>query len=149
MGMAPKDHLNANMKMMNMEDKKDALEKYKSSYPPLEKKEIPKLVKQLKTYNAVARIKGSEKTDRFRIYDAEGNFDFYSYSHLIEGSFRNGILTLNTTTRSFALSGKNLDQVAELFSDRKVKALYQFNPAIHQPPAEPKEIIIEKIEREE
>ena len=126
----------------------DKLDKYGSpEYPPLEKKNIPKLIAQQKAYEAFAKVKGMERVDYFKIYDRNSNFTFYYYGHLLEGSFEDGELTLITTNRIYTLTGKNLDKLAELFSEKKVKAIYEFNPQIHESPTDGKAIIIEKIER--
>lgn len=126
------------------------LEQYgKSDYPPLEKKDIPKLVTPKKDYEAFVKSKGAERVQSFRIYDKEGNFNFHHYGHLIEGSYREGSLILTTTSRIYTLTGRHLDKLAELFSDKQIKAVYEFNPDKHALSQEKKAILIEKIEEED
>lgn len=135
-----------------MSDKTTSFDQYArqgTPYPPLEKeKELPQLIEKRKPYKAVERFKSGEKDDRFRIIQANGDFDFYSFSHLIEGSYRSGNLLLSTTTRTFTLSGRNLDQIVDLIADRKAKAICVFDPAKHEPVTDLKEIFIEQILRD-
>ncbi len=143
-----------------MADKLERYSRSKTPYPPLQrpvppvvadgehKPELPQLVKQLRSYKAVVKFLSNENTDRFRIIDAAGNIDFYSYNHLIEGSYRDGQLTLVTSSRSFVLSGRNLDQVIDQLTEQKVKALCAFAEGLHEPVSDPKEVFIEGIARE-
>ena len=128
----------------------DKLDKYsKSDYPPLGKPDIPKLVTKTKEYQAFLRTKGTERGESFKIYDEKGNFDFYAYANLIEGSYRNGELIITTSSRIFTLIGKNLDNLAELLSEKRIKAMYEFNPQTDKYPDDNKASVIEKIERED
>lgn len=134
-----------------MSDKEDTLGKYsRKPYPPLRRiEQTPQLVKSDEPYQAVVKSKGTERTIGFKIYNKEKDFDFYSYPHLLEVSFRNGDLILTMTTRTFTLSGRNLDQIADLLGERKAKAIYEFDPNVYEQPAEEGAAIIESIEREE
>lgn len=128
----------------------DKLTKYGNpQYPPLEKQETARLVTPRKEYQAFIKMKGSEHGESFRIHDRHGNFDFYYYSHLIEGSFRDGELTLTLTSRVYTLTGTNIERLAELFCEKKVKSVFEFNPDTHEPPDDPQATIIETIDRVE
>ena len=105
-----------------MEDKLNKYGTPKKAYPPLEKSELPKLVTPKKQYEAFVKIKGMERVESFKIYDRNGNFDFYHYGHLLEGSFRNDVLMISTTSRIYSFTGQQLVKLAELFSEKKVKA---------------------------
>jgi len=131
-----------------MTDNEDLLGEFKEErkpYPPLEKK-LPRLVTEKSSYEAIEK---TNKPERFKIVDRKGNFDIYSYGHLLEISYQNGNIIITTTTRTFTLSGKNLRQIADFLSDRKVKNLIEFNPDTHKPPVSKNAIVIEKIERED
>ena len=153
-----------------MDGKKNMLKRYTRQngtkpYPPLQKPstvpqdapeavqkpvvdELPKLVKRLKAYRAVERFKSGESTDRFRIIDADGNIDFYSYNHLVEGSYRDEVFTLVMSTRSYVFTGRNLDQLIDLVAENKVRALYAFIDGEHEPVTDPGAVVIEGIARE-
>lgn len=136
-------------KMNSMSDNnKDLLGEY-DEQPEKPAQQLPTLIKPKKDYQAIGKFKTAEKIPHFRIYDRNGNFDRYSYSHLLEVSFREGVFIIMTTTRIFTLSGKNLGKIADSFDERKVKALYEFNPDKHTPPTEQNAILIENIERAE
>lgn len=125
----------------------DRLDKYSTPYSDLEKKDLPKLVEKVENYEAFVKAKGMERIDSLRLEYGQGNFDFFHYNHLLEGSFQNGIMTLTTSSRIYAISGQNLQLMAELLTDRKIKILREFDPAQHEMPASKKAVIIEKIER--
>lgn len=133
-----------------MSDKKELLGKYRKKRTP-----YPELVKSdnqsQNLYRAFEEIKATDKKDIpkdiFRIYDKDGDFDFYEYSRLLKGSFKKGAIILPTMTDIITLKGQNLRGIAELFSLRKIKAVYEFNPATHQPPAAG-EPLIERIDWE-
>lgn len=127
----------------------DRLDKYNTppSYSPLEKKELPKLVEKVENYEAFIKAKGMERVEALRLEYGQGNFDFFHYNHLLEGSYQDNVMTLTTSSRIYAITGQNLDQMAELLTDRKIKILREFDPAQHEMPANKKAVIIEKIER--
>jgi hypothetical protein len=132
-----------------MSDRKNSLESYtqtRQPYPELQKQPLPTLIPQKREYRAYKPHKASE---RFALYDGDGGFDFYSYGHLIECSYRHGILTLVTTTRSFVLSGKNLDKLGDMLMDRKIRSLHVYNPDLETLEAQKDEVVIEAMEREE
>jgi hypothetical protein len=148
MVMEQKAVLNPN----GMSDKKNTLGKYENTSPTLSGdnvQNIPTLVKSKKTYHAIIKAKGVEKIQRFRICDKHGNFDLYNYAHLLEASFRNGVFILTTTTRIFTLTGKNLEKIADLLDDTKIKSMHEFNSDTQELPTEENAIIIESIDRTE
>ena len=137
---------------MIMSDKNDALGKYKKTpYPALEKmpdsNQTTKLVKSEQPYVAAVQIKAGEPKEQFRIYDKDGGFDFHNYNHLLAGSLKNGILILTTSTQIYTLTGKNLNLIASLIGDKKIRAIYEFNPTKHKLPKEDA-AVIESIEIE-
>lgn len=140
MAMEQKEALNQN----GMADKKALLGQYKKTTPKDagEDMQLPTLVKPKEAYRAFSQTAHPES---IKIYDGDGNFDFNSISHIISGSFRDDILTINTSTQSFIITGENLEQVAELVADKKVSALKEFNSERHIKPTEPKAPIIESI----
>lgn len=132
-----------------MSDKNDILGKYKpteEASPKMETK--PELVKSDKPYVAVVQPKTGESKGQFRIYDKEGGYDFFSYTHILAGSFKKGIIALTTSTQIFTITGKNLEIVARLISDKKAGAIYEFNAEIHKLPEEEDRAIIERIQRD-
>ncbi len=130
-----------------MEDKKDLLGKYTNKKAPtLPLQDTSTFTKSKVPYQAFNKAK---VTERFKIYDHNGNFDLYNYGHLLEISFRDGRLLITTTTRIFILDGNNLSQIAELLGDRKIGSIYEFNADKHEAPIEPNAPIIESIERTE
>jgi len=110
--------------------------------------EALELVKSSKDYKAIVQFKAGEKSDRFRVIDAAGNIDLYNYNHLLESSYRNGMLTLITSTRSFVFSGRNLALVIDLLADQKVKSLCAFKEGAYQPMEDVQAIFIEGVSRE-
>ena len=134
-----------------MSDKKDSLGSYleKPPYPPLQKREIPKLVPEKKIYKAIIGFGAGEKPERFRVVASDGSFHFFSFSHLLEGSLKDDLLTLSLTTRIFQISGRNLVKVVDALSNRKAKAICTFNEKIHAPVADKNLAFIEKIEEVE
>jgi len=142
--MAQKEVLNPN----GMSDK-DLLGKYQSTSPTPSGdnvENIPKLVKSKKAYKPFAQ---ASKPEQIKFYDNQGGFDFCNANHIIGGNFRKGILTIITSTQIYVLTGKNLKQLAELIADRKVNALYEFNPDTHEMPTDKNAVLIEKIEQTE
>ena len=123
---------------------KNLLGKYQSNSPtPSDKmQQVPKLVE---TYKAIEQ----KTSTRLKIYDRHGNFDLYKYSHLLEVSFRDGNLTITTTTRAFIFTGENLHRIAELLGDEQIKSMKEFNPDKHIAPKEQNAILIKTIERSE
>jgi hypothetical protein len=128
---------------------KDLLGKYQSNSPTPSGdnvQNIPTLVKSKKAYKPFSQ---SNKPEQIKFYDNQGGFDFCNASHVIGGSFRKRILTIITSTQIYILTGKNLKQLAELIADKKVNALYEFNPDTHEIPTDENAVIIEKIELSE
>ncbi len=126
---------------------KNLLGKYQSNSPTpsgekVQQEQIPKLVE---TYKAIEQ----KTSTRLKIYDRHGNFDLYKYSHLLEVSFRDGNLTITTTTRAFIFTGENLHRIAELLGDEQIKSMKEFNPDKHIAPKEQNAILIKTIERSE
>jgi hypothetical protein len=101
-----------------------------------------------KPYQALELHKGSQKGHTFKIVDKAGGFDLYSYSHVIEISYHKLILTVTTTSRVFAFTGRNLDKVADHLADRKLKALFEFNTATHSAVDDIHAVVIEEITRQ-
>lgn len=119
-----------------------------SEWPKPVKREVAEYLSKKEGYRAIERFKTGDKvTERFRIVDKDGNFDAYSYTHLTEITYRSGLLTLTTTRRNFVISGKNLQEIADLLCERKVRAIYEFNPSTYEEPEDEKATIIEMIER--
>lgn len=132
-----------------MKDKTDILGKYKQTGEPFPKMEQkPELVKSDKPYMAVTQPKTGDSKGQFKIYDKDGGYDFMSYSHIIGGSFKKGIITLHTPLQIFTITGKNLTLVATLISDKKAGAIYEFNPNTQKRPQDENTPVIETIESE-
>ena len=134
-----------NVKTTFMSDKDGVLKQYEIVTPAASAPDG--LAAERISYAAIETYKGSAKGTLFRIVDAKGNFDFYSFTHIVEGSYRDDMLTLTTTSRVFVLSGKNLAHIAEQISERKLKALYEFNTEKHVKPDDENAVFIESITR--
>lgn len=136
-----------------MSDKNQDFDKYlkdDTEWAAPVKKEVAEYLPKKKEYRAVERFKvGDKVTERFKIVDKDGNFDVYSYTHLVEISYRSSILTLSTTSRNFVLTGQNIAEIADLISERKLKAIHEFNPTVYINPDDEKAVVIELIERSE
>lgn len=124
----------------------DRLDKYKSTYPGLEKQDLPRLVEKKKGYEAFTKAKGAENNDTLRLEYQDGEFDFFHYNQILKGSFRAGAIIITTTSGIYAIRGENLSKVAELISNRKIKTLTEFDPAIHEPVTDKNAAMIEAIE---
>lgn len=124
----------------------DKLDKYKSTYPGLEKQELPKLVEKKEGYEAFSKMKGAENNETLRLEFQGGEFDFFHYNQILKGSFRGGAIILTTTGGIYTIRGENLSKVADLISNRKIKTLTEFDPAIHAPVTDKNATMIEAIE---
>ena len=147
MAMEQKAVLNETIPI-GMADNTELLKKYTGKpYPPLRKVESsPALIKDDNDYQAVVEAKRGGRSLRFRIVDRAGVSYGCSYAHLLDWIFSPpALLTLNTTSRSFTLQGKNLGLIERLLMDDRVKELHCYNPEKHHPPEEGKPVI-EKIE---
>jgi hypothetical protein len=67
---------------------------------------------------------------------------------LLEGSYRDGVLTLSFSARSYAFTGRNLDQIIDQITENKARALCAFIEGVHEQPRDAGEIVIEGIARE-
>lgn len=127
----------------------DYTSKPREEYPEPAKRETVGLVTQRPQYRAVQQYKSGERVERFRLVDKNGNFAFYSYQHLLEGVYEDGLLTLSLTTRSYLIKGENLPALIALIEERKAKIIQEFNPDLHERETDPKAIYIELIEKVE
>ena len=126
--------------------RKNSLEGYSTHHSPTPPAAAaPQL---LKNYPGAETYKGSNRGTTLRLIDRKGEFDLHPHGHVIECSFRNGLFTIVTTSRSYILSGRNLAKIADLIDERKLKALHEYNPERHQKP-EDSAIVVEEITRVE
>lgn len=124
--------------------RKNSLQNYTSSPSPTPSDQgRPQL---LKAYPGAETSKGAQKGSTLRLVDKKGDFDMHPYGHVIECSFRDGLFTIVTTSRSYVVSGRNLGKIADLIDERKLKALHEYDPGKHQKPEE-SAVVIEEITR--
>lgn len=101
----------------------------------------------LEDYLAHEHAKGRGRVSRFRIVDTIGNSYGCSYAHLIDWIYSpDHSITLHTSSRIYALTGRNLNRIEELLMEERIKGLYVFDPQRHNSITDKNEPIIEQLE---
>lgn len=120
------------------------LEKYGGkTFPPLKRPDPVR--KAPGEYQALVEQRQG-RTVRFKIVDRSEISYGSGYAFLLGWLFTPpDLLTIQTTTHSFTLEGRNLERIERALMDEKMRELYEYNPERHQPPGED-DIIIEKLE---
>lgn len=88
--------------------------------------------KEKSTYQALVENPRPSRISRFKIVDGKGISYGCGYSYLIGWLFTPpDILTIHTTTHTFTIHGKGLDEIERSLMDEKLKELHQFNEQKH------------------
>lgn len=102
-----------------------------------------------RAYRAYGIDKPNNKTARFRIEynNADRMIDSPTKSYLTEVRYSAGrYIALIFTSSAFLLEGENLEEFSEYLDDDQIRSIHQFNPKLHDKPAEG-EAIITRIRR--